>query len=49
MIENNRKGNLSSVKAAWSTGKDFFADEAIQLGLIDSIDTFNNVLNYFNT
>ena len=32
-----------------TTGKMFFAPEAMDIGMIDEIDTFENVLNYFNT
>lgn len=49
LIETNRKNNLTADRESWGTGKVYFADEALQLGLIDSIDTFENFLNYFNT
>lgn len=47
MIETNRGDKLTSDRSVWGTGKVFFAEEAQELGLIDGIDTFNNILNYF--
>jgi len=47
-IKTNRS-DINKDEKTWSTGKIFFADEAIDNGLIDGIDSFNNVLNYFNT
>ena len=44
-----RSGVISDDRKQWSTGKLFFAEEAKKLGLIDEIDTFENVINYFNT
>ena len=46
-IENNRADKLTETRDAWGTGKVYFAEEAIKLGLIDQIDTFTNTLNYF--
>ncbi len=46
-IESNRGEKLTSDRKEWGTGKVFFAEEAKNLGLIDDIDTFENVLNYF--
>lgn len=48
-IANARVGVISEDQGAWATGKMFFAPEALSLGMIDEIDTFDNVLNYFNT
>lgn len=48
-IANARVGVISEDQGAWATGKMFFAPEAVSLGMIDEIDTFDNVLNYFNT
>lgn len=46
-IETNRADKLKESREVWGTGRVFFADEALKLGLIDSIDTFSNTLNYF--
>lgn len=48
-IASFREGAIDSDQKSWSTGKMFFAPEAMKLGLIDEIDSFENVLNYFNT
>lgn len=47
MIEKNREGKLTADRKTWGTGKVWFAQEAIQLGLIDEINTFSNILNSF--
>lgn len=39
--------NLHHNKEEWATGKTFFADQAQSIGLIDAIDTYKNVINYF--
>lgn len=44
-----REGTIDADQKTWATGKMFFAPEAMTLGLIDGIDSFENVLNYFNT
>lgn len=49
LVETNRTGKLTAERKDWGTGKVYFAEEALQLGLIDGIDTFDNFLNYFNT
>lgn len=46
-IETNRDGKLTESRDVWGTGKVYFAKEALKLGLIDTIDTFTNTLNYF--
>ncbi len=46
-IEENRSDKLKADREVWGTGKVFFANEALKHGLIDSIDSFENVLNYF--
>lgn len=46
-IETNREGKLTATREEWGTGKVYFGDEALNWGLIDKIDTFNNTLNYF--
>ena len=47
-IATAREGKIEKEQTKWATGKLFFADEALKLGLIDQIDTFENVINYFN-
>ena len=47
MIETNRKDKLTKDRSVWGTGKMYFAPEALELGLIDNIDSFSNILNYF--
>jgi len=49
LVESNRTGKLTAERKDWGTGKVYFAQEAVDLGLIDGIDTFENFLNYFNT
>ena len=44
-IERNREGKLSNGRDVWGTGKVYFAEEALTLGLIDEINTFENTLN----
>jgi signal peptide peptidase SppA len=46
-VKLNRSEKLAEDINSWSTGKVFFADEALKIGLIDSIDSFKNTLNYF--
>lgn len=48
-IANARVGVINEDQGKWGTGKMFFAPEAVDIGMIDEIDTFENVLNYFNT
>lgn len=48
-IANGRKDVIDADQGKWGTGKMFFADEALALGLIDQVDTLENVINYFNT
>lgn len=47
MVENNREGKLSKDRSVWGTGKMYFAPDALELGLIDTIDSFSNIFNYF--
>ena len=47
MVETNRSGKISGERKEWGTGKMFFAEEAIAIGLIDEINSLENVLNYF--
>lgn len=47
MVETNREGKLTADRSVWGTGKMYFAPEALELGLIDNIDSFSNILNYF--
>lgn len=46
-IETNRGDKLTNTRKEWGTGKVYFADQALEEGLIDNIDTFQNTLNYF--
>lgn len=47
-VEKDRAGKLTAEREVWGTGRMFFATEAMELGLIDNIDTYQNFLNYFN-
>ena len=47
-VEKNRAGKLTAGREVWGTGKEWFAPEAVELGLIDGIDTLDNFINYFN-
>ena len=40
MVETNREGKLTAIAPSWGTGKMYFAPEALELGLIDKIDSF---------
>ncbi len=46
-IEKNREGKLKSDRKTWGTGKVWFAEDALKIGLIDEINTFTNTLNSF--
>lgn len=48
-ISEFRSGTINPDPSKWATGKTFFADEALSLGLIDQIDSLDNVIDYFNT
>lgn len=47
MVEENRGDKLKVGREEWGTGKLFYADQALEMGLVDSIDSFHNILNYF--
>lgn len=47
MIEKNRADKLSDSRKVWGTGKVWFAEDALKIGLIDEINTFSNTLNSF--
>lgn len=49
LVENSRGDRLKSDRKVWGTGKTWFAPQALELGLIDGIDTFENFINYFNS
>ena len=49
LIESNRTDKLKADRTVWGTGKVYFAEKAVELGLIDGIDTLENFINYFNT
>lgn len=48
MVEQNRAGKLTADRKTWATGRVWFSEEAMQLGIIDGIDTLDNFINYFN-
>jgi len=48
MISKNRKGKFNCEDKVWNTGKTFFAPEALKIGLIDAIDSFDTALTYFS-
>jgi ClpP class serine protease len=48
-VEKNRNGKLKGDRTEWGTGKVWYAEQALELGLIDGIDTFENFINYFNS
>lgn len=48
-IASFRSGKISPDQNLWATGKTFFTPEALDLGLIDRVDSLENVINYFNT
>jgi len=45
-IRQNRPSAIET-EPQWNTGKLFFADQSLSLGLIEAIDSFDNILNYF--
>lgn len=47
LIESNRGDKLQGDRSVWGTGKTWRASEALQLGLIDEINTFQNTLKLF--
>jgi ClpP class serine protease len=47
-VATGRGDRLKGQEKDWGTGKTFFASEAVKMGLIDGIDTLENVINYFN-
>lgn len=47
-IESSRSGLLKADRKVWGTGKEFFGDKALEIGLIDAIDSFSNILNHFS-
>jgi len=49
LVESSRVDKLKSDRKVWGTGKTWFAPQALELGLIDGIDTFENFINYFNS
>ena len=46
-IESNRP-DMTTDRKTWGTGKDYFAKDALSIGLIDAIDSFSNILNHFS-
>jgi len=49
MIETNRADQLKGDRKVWGTGKVFYGDKSLEIGLIDAVDTFENFINYFNS
>jgi len=49
MIESNRGDKLQGDRKVWGTGKTWNAGKSLELGIIDSVDTFENFINYFNS
>ncbi|OJU35384.1 MAG: signal peptidase [Bacteroidales bacterium 45-6] len=47
-IESSRSDLLKSDRKVWGTGKEFFGDKALEIGLIDAIDSFSNILYHFS-
>ena len=47
-VEKGRGDKLKKERSEWSEGQTFFAEEALNIGLIDSIDSFSNIVNYFD-
>lgn len=48
-VEKGRGAKLKKDRSVWGTGKEYFAKEALELGLIDEISSFDNVLDNFLT
>jgi ClpP class serine protease len=47
-VSDGRSDRMNEPEKEWGTGKTFFASEALKMGLIDGIDTIENVINYLN-
>ena len=47
-IKSGRGDKLTAGEEAWGTGKTFFADQALELGLIDEIASFQDVIHSLN-
>jgi signal peptide peptidase SppA len=45
VVETNRGPKLTADRKTWGTGKIYNADEALSLGLIDDIGSFNDTIN----
>ena len=45
LVESNRKGILTKTREEWGTGKVYDANEALSIGLIDQIGSFDDTLN----
>lgn len=46
-IELGRGAALKSTRQEWGTGKEYFARDAVLMGLVDEVDSFANILNQF--
>lgn len=49
LVETSRGDKIKADRKVWGTGKTWFAPQALELGLIDGIDTFENFITYFNS
>ena len=45
LVETNRQGMLTKTREEWGTGKVYNAEEALSIGLIDQIASFDDTLN----
>ncbi|MCL2597375.1 MAG: S49 family peptidase [Paludibacter sp.] len=43
-VENSRGEKLTAKRDVWATGKMFFAPQALKIGLIDEINSFENLI-----
>jgi ClpP class serine protease len=48
MVETNRGSSLKANRTEWGTGKEFYANEALEMGLIDDIGNFAYFIDSFN-
>lgn len=46
-VSKGRGDRLTTDQSEWGTGKTFTAKEAVSMGLVDNIDTLQNVIDYF--
>lgn len=48
MVKKNRGSSLKANQSEWGTGKEFYAPEAMEMGLIDDIGNFAYFIDSFN-